>query len=154
MTEKEGLTRAEAYCAAAEHCRFEVRGKLERMELEPDQVYAILEKLEKDGYIDENRYARAFVNDKLRFTKWGRMKIAAALREKRIPDSVAAAALDAVDECEYMDILRDVVRSKLRSVSAGTDSERRMKVMRSVCSRGFEMPLVSGILKIDLQPED
>lgn len=154
MTEKEGLAKAQAYCAAAEHCRSEVRGKLERMGLEPEQTAAILEKLEKDGFIDENRYARAFVNDRLRFTRWGRVKIAAALREKRIPDSVAAAALESIDESEYADILRELMESRLRTVAGKDDYERRMKVMRSLLSRGFEMPLVRKVLSVDSIPED
>lgn len=48
----------------------------------PDEVDETLGRLETESYIDEARYARAFVNDKFRFDHWGRIKIRYALRQR------------------------------------------------------------------------
>ena len=85
---------------------------LERHKVEADDISRILKYLVKEGYVDESRYAAAFVHDKVRFAKWGRSKIAQALWQKRIPADVADEALSHIDEDEYMEALRDEVASR------------------------------------------
>ena len=146
MTESEGKTLAERYCSGAEHCCFEVRAMLQRHEAESGDIDRILKHLIKEGYIDESRYARAFVHDKVRFAKWGRVKIAQALWQKHIPQDVADSALATIDEDEYMTALNDVVQSRYRAAKGATEYERKMKAMKSVCSRGYEPQLVRKVL--------
>ncbi|MBO7049314.1 MAG: RecX family transcriptional regulator [Bacteroidaceae bacterium] len=146
MTETEGKTLAERYCSGAEHCCFEVRAMLQRHEAESGDIDRILKHLIKEGYIDESRYARAFVHDKVRFAKWGRVKIAQALWQKRISQDVADSALATIDEDEYMTALNDVAQSRYRAAKGATEYERKMKAMKSVCSRGYEPQLVRKVL--------
>ena len=153
MTETEGKTRAEAYCSAAEHCRSEVRAMLERHGAEKPDIESIINNLVKEGFIDESRYARAFVHDKVRFAKWGRVKIAQALWQKRIPQDITDAALESIDYDEYLAALKDVVKAKFRTVKGATEYERKMKTMRSVCSRGYEPALVRKLLDLSDLPD-
>ena len=146
MTESEGKTRAERYCSAAEHCCLEVRTMLERHGAESPDIERILDYLVKEGFIDESRYARALVHDKVRFAKWGRNKIAQALWQKRIPQDVADSALATIDEDEYMTALNDVVQSRYRAAKGVTEYDRKMKAMKSICSRGYEPQLVRKVL--------
>lgn len=149
MTESEGKTLAERYCSGAEHCCAEVRSMLERHKVESGDIDRILKHLIKEGYVDEVRYARAFVHDKVRFAKWGRVKIAQALWQKRIPQDVADEALSHIDEDEYMAALKDVAKAKYRTVKGATEYERKMKAMKSVCSRGYEPALVRKVLDLE-----
>ncbi|MBO4442491.1 MAG: RecX family transcriptional regulator [Bacteroidaceae bacterium] len=153
MTETEGKTRAEAYCSAAEHCRSEVRAMLERHGAEKPDIESIINNLVKEGFIDESRYARAFVHDKVRFAKWGKVKIAQALWQKRIPQDITDAALESIDYDEYLAALKDVVKAKFRTVKGATEYERKMKTMRSVCSRGYEPALVRKLLDLSDLPD-
>lgn len=148
MNEQEGLARAQAYCSAAEHCKADVRAMLERKNLEPDAIERILKRLEEDGFIDEGRYARAFVHDKVRFDRWGRIKIAQALAVKRIPRDIVSDALLSIDEDEYMATLRDVVNARLKTVKGASDYEIRMKTMKSVSARGYEPALIGKLLDL------
>lgn len=153
MTETEGKTRAEAYCSSAEHCRSEVRAMLERHGAEKPDIESIINNLVKEGFIDESRYARAFVHDKVRFAKWGKVKIAQALWQKRIPQDITDAALESIDYDEYLAALKDVVKAKFRTVKGATEYERKMKTMRSVCSRGYEPALVRKLLDLSDLPD-
>ena len=148
MTESEGKTLAERYCSGAEHCCAEVRSMLERHKVEAEDISGILKHLVKEGYVDEGRYASAFVHDKVRFAKWGRIKIAQALWQKRIPQDVADEALLGIDEDEYMAALKDVVASRYRAVKGADEYERKMKTMKTVCSRGYEPALVRKVLDL------
>jgi regulatory protein len=154
MTESEGKTLAERYCSGAEHCCAEVRAMLERHKVEADEIALILRHLVKEGYVDEGRYADAFVHDKVRFAKWGRVKISQALWQKRIPADVADASLSRIDEDEYMAALKDVVASRYRQTKGSTEYERKMKTMKSVCSRGYEPALVRKVLNLQDSLDD
>ena len=153
MTESEGKTLAERYCSGAEHCCLEVRQMLERRKAESADIERILKYLIKEGYIDESRYAAAFVHDKVRFAKWGRVKIAQALWQKRIPQDITDAALESIDDDEYLAALKDVVKAKFCTVKGATEYERKMKTMRSVCSRGYEPALVRKLLDLSDLPD-
>ena len=146
MTESEGKTLAERYCSGAEHCCLEVRAMLERHKAESGDIDRIIKHLITEGYIDESRYSRAFVHDKVRFAKWGRAKIAQALWQKRIPQGIAEDALESIDEDEYMAALKDVVQSRYRQTKGATEYERKMKTMKTVCSRGYEPALVRKVM--------
>lgn len=153
MTEFEGKTLAERYCSGAEHCCHEVRAMLERHGAESADIDNIIGYLIKEGFIDESRYARAFVHDKVRFAKWGRIKIAQALWQKRIPQDITDNALSSIDEDEYMAALKEILKSRSRAVKGNTEYERKMKTMKTVCGRGFEPSLVRKVLDLSEIPD-
>ena len=124
-----------------------------RHKAESEDIERILKHLIKEGYIDESRYARALVHDKVRFAKWGRNKIAQALWQKRIPAVIADAALEAIDKEEYMSALKEVTASRYRAVRGATENERKLKTMKSVCGRGYEPQLVRQVLNMSDAPD-
>lgn len=153
MTFEEGLARAQAYCATAERCSQEVCDMLARHNVGVEVRNKIVGRLVEDGFVDEQRYARAFVHDKICFAKWGRRKIGMALRQKRISDAAVSAALADMDMEEYMQVLRTVTESQYRKTSGADEYTRSMKTLRSVAARGFEPDLIMGFLKAQDLPE-
>lgn len=139
ITETEALNRVAAYCSAAEHCRAEIAEKLQRWGIAYDAIDRILNRLEQEKYIDEERFCRAFIRDKYRFAKWGKMKIGQALQLKKISSATYRSLLNEIDEEEYLTILRDLLNSKRKSVRAENEYELNGKLMRFALSRGFEM---------------
>ena len=75
MTEQEAYLQLAALCAQAEHCQQEMRDKMRRWELDETVQNRIIDRLIKERYVDDERYARAFVKDKIRYNKWGRRKV-------------------------------------------------------------------------------
>ncbi|MDR0962137.1 MAG: RecX family transcriptional regulator [Mediterranea sp.] len=139
LTESEAFNRAAAYCSVAEHCSHEVSEKLRRWEVDAPVAQRILHRLIEEKYVDDLRYSRAFVRDKYRFAKWGKVKIAAALHIKHIPGEVVQQALESIDEEEYLDTLRDLLAAKQKSIRAANDYERKGKLIRFALGRGYEM---------------
>lgn len=148
MNEDQAKNIAERYCSGAEHCCSEVRAMLDRHGAEKDVTDSVIRHLLKEKYVDEARYARALVHDKVRFARWGRQKIAQTLWKKRIPDDISHVALQEIDMDEYMDALREVVKSRYRVTKGATEYERKLKTMKSVCSRGYEPNLVRSVLDV------
>lgn len=138
MTEAEMLHRAAAYCSAAERCIRDVRKKMEAAGLSTEEEERIIARLVKERFIDEARFARYFVNDKLRFNKWGRIKIGYELQRKNIPANIRTEALNGIDETEYTDILRSLLRAKKKTVRGKDNREIYAKLLRFAAGRGFE----------------
>ena len=134
------------YCSRSEHCVLDVLNKLYAAGLGEEESDEIVQCLVEQGYIDEQRYANAFVNDKFRFNKWGKLKISHALRQKKIPTSIIQVALDTLHEDAYSHVLLQLIESKKKTVK-GTAAQQKAAVMRFAVSRGFELDLVLRLLR-------
>lgn len=134
------------YCSRSEHCVLDVLNKLYAAGLGEEESDEIVQCLVAQGYIDEQRYANAFVNDKFRFNKWGKLKIAHALRQKKIPTVVIQIALETLDEDAYSHVLLQLIEAKKKTVK-GTAAQQKAAVMRFAVSRGFELDLVLRLLR-------
>lgn len=147
LSESEMLHRAAAYCSASEHCIQEVENKIKTAGLTEEESDRIIARLTKEGFIDESRFARYFVNDKLRFNKWGRIKIGYELQKKGIPSDIRAEALDNIDEQEYESILLSLLKSKKKSTRGKDDRDLYTKLLRYAAGRGFESRDTNRCLK-------
>lgn len=134
------------YCSRSEHCVLDVLNKLYAAGLGEEESDEIVQCLVAQGYIDEQRYANAFVNDKFRFNKWGKLKIGHALRQKKIPTVVIQIALETLDEDAYSHVLLQLIEAKKKTVK-GTAAQQKAAVMRFAVSRGFELDLVLRLLR-------
>lgn len=116
-----------------------MRRKLAAWELPEGAEERIIKRLTEDKYIDENRYAHAFVRSKFRFNRWGREKIRLAMRQKGLDDSTINDALAELDGEEENATLLELLKAKNRQVSAKSDYERYVKLLRFAVSRGFSI---------------
>ena len=149
ITEQEAFLQLAALCAQAEHCEQEMRDKLKRWELDTAAADRIIARLQKERYIDDARYARAFVKDKIRYNKWGRRKVEQALWQKRIADDIRQQVLDEIDEKEYLDVLRPLLQQKRRTTKAENDYALNQKLVRFALGRGFTFDLIRQCLDVN-----
>ncbi len=149
LTPQQAAERLADACSRAEYCTAELRQKLRRWQVPAADAQAIVEELQRKRFVDDDRYARAFVRQKVAFARWGRRKIAAALAAKRITGAAAREALDTIDAAEYAAALRAVVAAKARSLGpeALATYEGRTRLFRHAASRGFETELISKTIK-------
>jgi regulatory protein len=143
---REALSRAMAICATNEHCSDDILNKLRSLGLNDKDAGEVLNRLEKDNFVSDKRYSRAFVNDKFRQNKWGKIKIAAMLRAKRISSEMISSALESIDEEQYMLTLRDIIARQRKVTKARTPYELKGKLVRFAMTRGFESDLIYEIL--------
>ena len=148
MTEQEAYLQLAALCAQAEHCQQEMRDKMRRWGLDETVQNRIIDRLIKERYVDDERYARAFVKDKIRYNKWGRRKVQQALWMKRIDADIQQRVLDEIDEKEYLDILRPLLKQKRKSIKAESDYELNQKLLRFALSRGFGFDIIRQCLDV------
>ena len=147
LTPGEALNKAAAYCTLCERCISEVSTKLTAWGVLHGEQEKIITRLIEEKFIDEARYCRAFVNDKVKFNRWGRIKITAALREKHLPQEYIKEALENIDEDVYMQSLKDVIETKRKELKGGNDFATQQKIIRHAASRGYEPSLIISTIK-------
>lgn len=149
MSEQEALLRLTSLCSTAEHCSHEMLEKMRRWEIDEDAQTRIMEYLVKEKYIDDERYARFFAKDKIRYNKWGRRKVEQAMWQKHIDTDIQQRVLGEIDDDEYLLILRPLLKSKRRAVKAASNYEMNMKLIRFAMGRGFTMDIIRQCLDND-----
>ena len=153
-TENDAYLTLAALCAQAEHCQYEMLEKMRRWELSEDAQARVMAKLVNERYVDDERYAQAFVKDKIRYNKWGRRKVEQALWQKRIDEDIRKRVLDEVDDDEYLIILRPLLKQKRKTIKAQNDYELNQKLMRFAVGRGFTFDIIRQCIDVDDEPDD
>ena len=148
-TEQEAYLQLAAMCAQAEHCEQEMRDKMKRWAIKTDAQDRVIARLIKERYIDNERYARAFVKDKIRYNKWGRRKVMQALWMKRIDNDILHQVLDEIDDKEYIDVLIPLLKQKRKAIKAKSDYELNQKLVRFALGRGFDFSIIRQCMDVD-----
>lgn len=154
MTADEILYKLAARCSTSEQCLSDVEAKLKRYDLSEEERTRILQHLVEEKYIDDKRYAEAFVRDKYRFNKWGRIKIAQGLRMKGIDNGTVNKAMGVIDETEYLHILRELIKAKRKSIRGKSDYEVNGKLIRFAIGRGFEFAAIRSCMDVGENYDD
>lgn len=128
------LSRLQALCSGSEKCAFDIRQNLRRHLVPADEVERIVERLERDGYIDAARYAAAFVHDKTLFAHWGPRKIEAALRAKQFDTATIRTALADIAPTP----IEPLLQAKARTLKCTDPRDCRARLLRFAIARGFD----------------
>lgn len=140
------LSKAMALCSRMEYCRDDIRKKLESWGIRSEDENRIIKNLISENFLNEERYSKAFARDKFRYNKWGRLKISAHLKAKKIDDEIIKAALDQIDNEVYINTIKDLIHSHKRTVKAKNEYDLKGKLLRFGSSKGFESSILYDIL--------
>lgn len=143
---KAALNKAMALCARREYCSGDIRAKLESWGLNSSEVKSVISALIKEDFINDKRYAEAFVKDKYRHNKWGKVKITAHLKAKNISSELISLALESLDDDQYKLMVRETLDSHRKFVKAKNQYDLKGKLLRFGLSKGFESHLLYDIL--------
>jgi regulatory protein len=88
------------YCAFQERCQSEVEERLRSMGVLPEAQAELVADLMANGFLNEERFARAFARGKFRIKGWGPRKIAQGLQAKRVSSACINLGLSELEEGE------------------------------------------------------
>jgi len=146
-TKKEALIKAAAYCAYQERNQQEVRSKLFSYGLDPDEVDELIIQLSAEKFLDEERYAKAYVRGKYSLKRWGRRKILQGLKASRISDYCIKQGLKEIDPEVYEENLFYLLEKKNRTEKERNPMLRNQKLSYYLMSKGYESDLVQDAIK-------
>lgn len=146
-TEQELYEKLAARCARAEYTAKDIWQKAVRQGLPPEAAQRIVDHLTDEGFLNEERYVRAFIHDKFQFNHWGRRKILASLKQKGISGASVDEQLSQIDEKEYLQTLKTLLLARNRQIQEPDDSKRFQKLLTFAANRGFELDLAYSALE-------
>jgi regulatory protein len=146
MEYKTALQKAAAYCAQCERAASEVEEKLQKYGVQDVDIEKIIKKLKDEDFLNEQRYCNFFVEDKFRFNRWGKTKIAYMLLLKKVAKESVCQALDIISEDEYLSVLTNLLQSKSKSIKATDKFQKEQKLFRFACSHGFESDVIKQVI--------
>ena len=141
------MKRAASFCAESERNVAEVERKLRKWGVDDDDIDSIIDRLKSDDFLNEERYCRAYINDRFRLNHWGRVKIRYELGKRDVDRQYIDAALADIDDDEYIEVLKEVVEAKRRTLKDTDTYSASAKILRYALTRGFESDIVSKVIK-------
>ena len=145
----EAKQKIEAYCAYQERCDFEVRQKLFSWNLKLEDVDALISDLITHNFLNEERFAEAYVSGKFRIKRWGRVKIRQQLKLKKISAYSINKGMSVIDDDEYIKTAKELIESKSRLIKSKNQWDKINKLKRYLSSKGYETELVHELVTID-----
>ncbi len=147
LTPNQATIKAQLSCAYQERCQQEMRDKLYEWGLYSNDVENIIANLISDNYLNEERFAKAYVGGKFRIKKWGRIKIRIELKKRKISDYCIKKGMQEINDSDYAKTLNEIIAKKSKEIKGGKLQVRNYKIAQYVMSRGFEGDLVWDSIK-------
>lgn len=131
-------------CARAERSSGDARRLMATWGVPEQDREGVLQRLKREKFIDDGRYAEAFVREKVNLSGWGEWKIRSALRRKGVAEDVINAALGQLSPEQSAQRLAERLKRKMRTVKYSSAYELRTKLIRYALSLGYAMDEVMG----------
>jgi len=147
LSPSEALAKIYRYCAYQERSHQEVKAKLFEYGLRSGEVDEILSRLIVEGFLNEERYARAFAGGKFRMMKWGRHKIQRELELAGLTPKCIARGLAEIDQKEYQKTLVSLIKKKSSQTSEADPFKRKNNLARFAIGKGYEPELVWDVIR-------
>lgn len=150
FSEDEARRRMESWCAYQERSHLQVRRKLFQLGQNEDAADRILTRLITDGFLNEERFARAYAGGKFRMKKWGKGRIESQLRLQGVSPRCIATGIKEIDGQDYRKTLVSLLKKKMATVKSSDNRVRKHQAARFAIGKGYEPELVWQILGEDL----
>lgn len=138
-TARQALESLMRLCARAERCKADAMRLMHGWEVPFDEREGVLRRLVAERYIDDRRYAEAFVREKINISAWGEYKIRSALKRKGIAEETISEALAQISPERNRERLILRLQRKAKSIKYDTIYQLKTKLIRYGASLGFSM---------------
>ncbi len=141
-TVEEALAKLQRYCAYQDRCHKEVAQKLKDMQMIPQASEQIIMTLIEENFLNEERFAMAFVRGKFKIKKWGRRRLISELKQRNISNYLVNKALGQISDMEYKTTFETLAHKKANSLKGGSVLKKKKKLADYLLYRGWESHLV------------
>ncbi len=142
----------EHYCAYQERCHKEVRDKLKDMGMISVAIDHIMVHLIQHNFLNEERFAKAYVRGKFRIKKWGKNRLLRELKFRDISKYSIDKAFKEIDLNDYYTTLDTLITKQLEMVKEPHPFKKKKKIADYLLYRGWESHLVYERLNALMKP--
>jgi regulatory protein len=144
----EALKKLEKYCDYQERSHKQVFQKCKDYGLTEDEANQILIKLISSNFLNEQRFAEAYVKGKFKIKSWGKQKIVHGLNNAGVTKKLIENSMDKIDPKAYLQTLISLAEKKRATLKIGTEFEKTIKIQRYLLSKGYKYDEISEALKL------
>jgi regulatory protein len=145
-TPEQAFQKLKQYCAYQERSHYEAKIKLYSFGLHKTDVEPLLSKLIEEDYLNEERFAILFAGGHFRSKKWGRLKISAALKQKKVSSYNIKKGLNVIDEADYRKCLLLLTSAKWNTIKSEQWISRIAKTTNYLLQKGYEQNLIQDAI--------
>lgn len=136
------------YCVKEERCTEQIVQKLFKLKIWEDNHPDYIDRLIDEEFLDDLRFTHAYVKSKFLLSKWGKVKIRRALKQKNIPDSfIAEAFKEQIDSDSYLNLLEELFDKKKKTLQEEEPMKKKAKLISFLAQRGFEQELIYNLIE-------
>lgn len=139
ITREQAMERLKTLCVRSEQCEFEVERKMFNWGINTTDRNEIISVLREERFIDNERFAKSYANDKAKFSCWGPYKIKMELSKRRINSAIINKVVSEIENEIWKNAILKCVRSKSRNLDIRGEGGKgnREKIYRYLLGRGF-----------------
>ena len=141
-TLQEATKKLEHYCAYQERCHKEVKQKLTDMYMIPEAIDVIMIHLLEHNFLNEERFAKAYVRGKFKIKAWGRRRLIFQLKQKDVSKFNINQALEEISDEEYIGVFNDLTEKVAHTIKETNKLKKKKKFVDYFLYRGWESHLV------------
>ena len=143
---KEAYAKMAQLCSRSEQCSADIRKKIIAYEINDELVEEIIVKLKTEKFLDDERYVKAYVSDKFRLNKWGKIKMRYYLKAKGLSTDVIEKGFKEINEEQYKKVLISIMKEKAKTIKSTDKFDKMGQIIRFAQNRGFEPEMIHRYL--------
>lgn len=141
----QALRELQRWCSQQERSHMDVRTKLIEHQVYGDALEEIIAQLISENFLNEMRYASAYVSGKFKINEWGRIKITAGLKQKNISQKIISKAISEIDQETYCETLKKLFYNKKKSIKSNSLQDKQ-RLMNFLLQKGYEQNLIFELM--------
>ncbi|MFT6334554.1 MAG: regulatory protein [Saprospiraceae bacterium] len=129
-------------CSVEDRCSSEIRTRLIEHGVYGDELEQVLAELIVDNFLNEERYAKAYVSGKFKIKRWGKIKIRQGLTFRKISEYSIKKGMQEIDYDDYLSTITTLLEKKNANLRAKDKWDRLKKLTSYAQQKGYEYDII------------
>ena len=146
-------TKEEIYDIALKYISIKMRSKkeieayLKKKEYSSSDISNTIDRLEKSGFINDDNYAKAYINDKFNLSNSGPNKIKKELLKQGIKEDIIDSYIYTIDEEEIYNKLDRLIDKKIKTTKNCSGNILKQKVINYFINEGYNYSDIEKVIE-------
>ncbi len=119
-----------------------------------DIINDTIEKLDKEGYLNDDIYIKSFINDQINLTNNGYYKILRELKNKGLNEDKIISYLDSIDKDVWIEKAKKIIEKSIKTNGKYSSKHLKEKLLYDLNNKGYDNnDILDLVNKIDVKDD-
>lgn len=119
---------------------------LKTKEYDEDMIDELTKEWIKLGYLDDQAFAKQWVEERVRYKKKGRLLLREELKQKGISTKIIHEVLDHIDQKEEYKACLELAQKKIKTLDNLAEQKEKYKLYSYLQRRGYTYEIIQSVL--------